>query len=88
MGWFFAADIQVTAAQKAAVAARTMKLDDPKAFQKLIRIYKKLMELRQECSSASPQVDISANLQAFVAGLPGELNISLSGVAGSPDPAL
>jgi len=65
VGRFIGADISTTLAQKAAIAVRTMRLDDPKAVRTLFRTYHHLQELNKRRRKESPQIDATLNFNVF-----------------------
>jgi predicted anti-sigma-YlaC factor YlaD len=65
VGGFIRADISATVAQKACIAVRTMRLDDPKAVRTLFRIYHHLQESEKRCRRQFTQVDAMVNFNFF-----------------------
>jgi hypothetical protein len=65
VGRFIGADISATLAQKAAIAVRTMRLDDPRAVRTLFRIYHQLQESEKRCHREFTQIDATVNFNFF-----------------------
>ncbi|HEX4143079.1 MAG TPA: hypothetical protein VHY91_05985 [Pirellulales bacterium] len=65
VGRFIRADISTTLAQKAAIAVRTMRLDDPRTVRTLFRTYHQLQQLEQRRHTQFTQVDATLNFNVF-----------------------